>query len=719
MLALIINNVKIPLTETSVRFEYVNSLFNDSFIQGDYTFPFNVAETEVVLKALKFASALDAVGKTYEFESILLFNNQMFLKGNLYINGYTNRIFSVNMAFGIKGNNFIDKPLTEYDFGGIITPPSLIDYANETVSSTNWKDYPLCFPPHYNADFYGDSNEDWLGVVNKMDVVSKEYYSNSSGSEYNLVPWFYVMFLLNHVAETEGYTLTGDFVENPEASKLILYNNYALDELETFYSIFITKSNNQPLLSPDGQINFLESTPEDVDKDNCWLNNDSYKIKTTGVHNIDIRLNFNSGYINIASWPALVYYRIYVLINNVVVHTFWRNINNFSQPSGYEKEEFLFFSFNATAGQVNQYVTFKYSMDTPAADGYFTPPIIRPESYIYVYVDGLVGVNVYAKSIDPRNHIPKDTVGEFLNNLKNAFGLFVDINPIKKIISINFHKNTLLKKPIVDYSKKAIKNFTLTIDNEEKGYVFGYAIPDDDKLCENNFKKFHDNNYLGFVYKLSDLGAVSAPGSIKYVRATNKYYIVSDTSGSFQWEIFSDRCDEFTYGNSSTEIKSKYMPMFMNYGYVFDSSIASDVAVLMPHVKQTGSSPAFSIGVNDFTPRMMFNHGLRFINNDPDKNYLFSSSTNYDPSGVRIANFSLMPGDEDGTHENFTRIWLEILMGKEVIESDFIFDFLDIMNFNANEPIFMFNQIYLVKTGTSTMSSIIEPIKLYLVKYNG
>ncbi len=719
MLSLIINNLQIPLTETSVRFEYVNSLFNDSFIQGDYTFPFNVAETEIVLKALKFTSALDAVGKSYEFESILLFKNQMFLKGNMYINGYTNKVFSVNMAFGIKGNNFIDKPLPSYDFGGIITPPSLIDYANETATSTDWTIYPLCFPPHYNDEFYGTTNSDWQGVVNKMDVVSKEYYANSTGSQYNLVPFFYVMFLLNHIAEIEGYSLNGDFAEDIEASKIILYNNYALDELETFYSIYITKSNNQPLLSPDGQINFVESTPEDVDKDNCWTNDNRYQIKTAGVHNIDIRLNYNTGWINMASYPALVYYRIVVLINNVPVHTYYKNINNFNKKSGYEKEEFLFYSFNASAGQINQYVTFKYYMDTPAADGYFNPPIIRPESYIYVYVDGSVGVNVYAKSIDPRNHIPKDTVGEFLNNLKNAFGLLIDINPIKKTISINFHKNTLLKKPIVDYSKKAIKNFTITIDNEEKGYVYGYAIPDDDKLCENNFKEIPSINYLGFVYKLSDLGAVSAPGSIKYVRSTNKYYIVADVSGSFQWVFFSDRCDLFTYGNGSTEIKSKYMPMFMSYGDVYDSSASSNISVLMPHIKQNGSSLAFEIGINDFTPRLMFNHGLRFVNNDPDKNYILSSCNNYDQSGVKISSFSLMTGDEDGTHEKFTRIWLEILMGKEVIESDFIFDFLDIMNFNANEPIFMFNQIYLVKTGTSTISSKIEPIKLYLVKYNG
>ena len=149
-------------------------------------------------------------------------------------------------------------------------------------------------------------------------------------------------------------------------------------------------------------------------------------------------------------------------------------------------------------------------------------------------------------------------------------GLLIDINSINKTLAINFNVDAIAKLPAADrdLSKKVIKDIVTTIDTEPRGYTYGYEIPGDDKLMDGNFKNVDSANYLGSVNTLSDLGAVSLPGKIKYVKNINRFYITSDVTGPMQWNYYCDGNDKFYYGNKKTELKSTLMPLLMDIGKV-------------------------------------------------------------------------------------------------------------------------------------------------------
>lgn len=717
MIQIEVNNIKVPLKENSVRFEYFNNLFNDTFIQGDYTFPFTVAINEETRKAFNFVDALDVFEKTYDFDCIIYVKNQNWNTGKVRILGKTKKALNISLSFGFTGNSFIDKSLKDYDYGGkIIDNTGIVNYANLTADNTNWRKYPVAFIPHKNTDFYGANNPDFCEVVNKMDVFTKEYLYNTSINKYTLVPWPYLFSILNHIANTEGFSLKGSFVEDNDAQKITLYNNYSLDQKEDFYTTFVQKSNNQYVDDTTAWINFLGGGPEDIDKDSCWDGTTNYTIQAAGLHTIDIKVIYNGGYCPIIAIP----FTWNIEITGVgVFPIYYDSINNQTYPAGIIHEKILTYSYNASAGDIGRKIRLVPVFNLVGLTGVtFTGITVRPESYMLIVNTATIGVNVFTKEIDIRNHVPDISVGSLFENLRSAIGLLIDINAIKKTISLNFNNGAIAKLPASnkDLSKKVIKDIVTTIDTEPRGYTYAYEIPGDDKLMDGNFKNVDSANYLGSVNTLSDLGAVSLPGKIKYVKNINRFYITSDVTGPMQWNYYCDGNDKFYYGNKKTELKSILMPLLMDIGKVYDSNISADIDVLMPTIKQAGSSNAFGNGINEAVPRMMFNHGLQITSGS--KKYVLGSCTNYNEAGIKLANFSLLTGGEDGLHKLYVQKWIELLMNPESYEVDFNFNLVDLFNFTQYEPIYMFNRNYLIKSANVEVSNGIKPFKMYLIKGN-
>lgn len=722
MIQLEVNNIKVPLKETSVRFEYFNNLFNDTFIQGDYTFPFGVAINEDTRKAFGFVDALDAINKNYEFDCIIWLKNQSWNIGKVIIINKTKKTLNVSLSFGFSSNSFIDKSLKDYDYGGkIIDNTGIVNYANLTADNTNWRKYPVAFIPHKNVDFYGANNTDFCEVVNKMDIVAKEYLYNTSLNKHTLVPWPYLFAILNHIANTEGFSLIGSFSENLDAQKITLYNNYSLDELETFYTTYIEKSNNQYVDNTTAWINFIGGGTEDIDKDSCWDGTTNYTIQAAGLHTIDVKVNYNGGYCPVITMPATVIPFTWNLeVTGVgVFPILYDNINNNIYPAGIEHEKYLSITYNATAGDIGRQMRIVPAFNLTGLTGVpFTGITIRPESYILIVNTATVGLNTYSKEIDIKNHVPEISVGELFENLRSSFGLLIDINAIKKTISLNFNKDAIAKLPSTDgdLSKKVIGDIIINVDAEAKGYTYGYDIPSDDKLLENNFKTIDPKEFIGSVNTLAALGGISLPGKIKFVKNINRYYITSNVTGPMQWNYYCDRNDFFYYGNKKTELKSIFMPLLMDIGKVYDSGTASDVDVLMPTIKQAGSSNAFGNGISEAVARFMFNHGLQTITGA--KKYVLGSSNNYNEAGDKLAEFSLETGGEEGLNASFTNKWIELLMNPESFEADFNFNLVDLFTFSQYQPVYIFNRNYLIKSANVEISNGIKPFKMYLIKGN-
>lgn len=722
MIQIEVNNIKVPLKETSVRFEYFNNLFNDTFIQGDYTFPFGAAINEDTRKAFGFLDGLDVIDKKYEFDCIIYINNQNWNIGKVIVINKTKKTLNLSLSFGFSGNSFIEKSLKDYDYGGkIIENTGIVNYANLTATNTDWHIYPVAFIPHKNVDFYGANNTDFCEVVNKMDIVSKQYLYNTSLNKHTLVPWPYLFAILNHIANTEGFSLIGSFSENLDAQKITLYNNYSLDQIEDFYTIYIQKSNNQYVNETTAFINFLGGGTEDLDKDGCWDGTTNYTIQAAGLHTIDIKVNYNGGYCGVVTLPpTVVPFTWNIEITGVgVFPILYDNINNNTYPAGIEHEKYLTYSFNASAGDIGRQIRLKPVFNLTSLPGVvFTGITIRPQSYILIVNTATVGLNIFSKEIDIRNHVPEISVGDLFDNLRSSFGLLIDINSIKKTITLNFNKDAIARLPASNrnLSKKVISDIIINIDPEEKGYTYGYELPNDDKLMDNNFKTIDPKEYLGAVNTLAGLGSSSLPGKIKYVKNINRFYITSNVTGPMQWNTYCDGNDVFYYGNKKTELKSIFMPLLMDIGKVYDSALSTDIDVVMPIIKQAGSSNAFGNGINEAIPRLMFNHGLQITSGA--KKYILGSCTNYNEAGDKLASFSLLTGGDDGLHKLFASQWIELLMNPESYEADFNFNLVDLFTFSQYEPIYIFNRNYLIKSANVEISNGIKPFKMYLIKGN-
>jgi hypothetical protein len=135
------------------------------------------------------------------------------------------------------------------------------------------------FPQVQNGSFYDSSNpvdfrnfkfrnEVFAGFVNKPIGVGagyalsqnvlegsfsydEDYARLYASSFYNVVPFPKIGYIFSKIAEYTGYSFFGDFLDNEFLMKLVVYNTYAIDELQNltgrnWYSATIDLANHVP-----------------------------------------------------------------------------------------------------------------------------------------------------------------------------------------------------------------------------------------------------------------------------------------------------------------------------------------------------------------------------------------------------------------------------------------------------------------------------------------
>ncbi len=101
----------------------------------------------------------------------------------------------------------------------------IIDHMNLAAAGTS-DNYDWTFFPVKNPDFYSN-NDDYIGYVN--------YYENDtfvSGTfEYPITPFPYMLYVLRKCFNENGLNLLGGFLSDADIKQLVIYNNYALDNI--------------------------------------------------------------------------------------------------------------------------------------------------------------------------------------------------------------------------------------------------------------------------------------------------------------------------------------------------------------------------------------------------------------------------------------------------------------------------------------------------------
>jgi hypothetical protein len=91
------------------------------------------------------------------------------------------------------------------------------------------------FPTLYMPNLYGDSNTAFKYLVNPYDSDNGSFYENELQAgetwQYTMIPMAFLVKVLDKIIQRIGMVLGGDFPEDTDVKKLLVYNNKTIDKL--------------------------------------------------------------------------------------------------------------------------------------------------------------------------------------------------------------------------------------------------------------------------------------------------------------------------------------------------------------------------------------------------------------------------------------------------------------------------------------------------------
>lgn len=233
----------LDIEKGSVSFEVKNPLFDNNSIPGMMSFPFKLSgESKINNTLFRFAKVPGVTDPVTTLDDVQLFINKVLWKiGRLDLLGGSGD-YEVNFRSdaGDLATVFSNTKLTELNLGS--------EALNYTVTAGTYPDYNYALFPVKNTDFYGNKNPDWKSYSNYFHTGA--FLTNTITNDYNIIPFLYVPFVLTKIFESQGWTINGNWLTNPDIQRLVIYNNYALDALNegglNVYNTNIIYANHLP-----------------------------------------------------------------------------------------------------------------------------------------------------------------------------------------------------------------------------------------------------------------------------------------------------------------------------------------------------------------------------------------------------------------------------------------------------------------------------------------
>jgi hypothetical protein len=711
MIRIILGDTDLDTTEASLRWESVNSLFNDD-LQGDYSFPFTLKNSDVNMKALGFANLADVPTKSVTFPCVLILDTTS-IRSNLIINGTNRNGFNVNIAGGIKGLINADKSLKDLPFYISSTGEGRIDLASDFSNMPLYKyvdwNLAIAFPPHYNPAFYGTANPDFQGVVNRMDATTGTFLVNSiageTGNKYCIVPFLYIHYILKTIAAENGMTLSGTYASDSEIQSALLYNNYALDKKEDQGCIVKaagTEVIHMTFATPGSVLTLADTFTGCSNSEGNFHNGDhKYHIPADGDYSLKLDIAFKgiyNGAGNDSSFLVVLKSENYGFLTS---QSF--NIN----PDDLDSTTLIIAYPGATAPDTF-YVWIESVDNTDPALNVIDVQVTSATLTIARY--DLDDFNIMDQNVILKNHVPNMKVSDFLLKIKNWAQVEItpDWQDLKLIM--NFAEKTIKNTHEIDLTDIADPNYELVFDDKSNGFVLSYDFGSNDTLIEGNFKSFDRSKLLG-EFPNDAISGVIPLGSFAIAKNKNK---VMQYDG-FSWVEYCDDYYPVSEGKAGSERLIELAPMMMTDLQENESSTdnADHKKCLMPAISEAGSSVLFGLGTNDASLRVVFMHGQNQYETVGGK-YIYASPTNYDLNGYLIGAYNLKLQGDDGWYVRYLQ---KILLA---IDNSAVFEYLIMLPasyLRYRGKVQIKNVNYLVKNvtmlaGTFIKQSVVKLLKL-------
>lgn len=302
MLSLIANNAQIALLpKTKLRFEVSSPVFTSGVITAAVVYPFDlpVVGNEDTFECAHF---LESNRKYKKISCILRYSSVLNCLGELIlskINSKKLRASFIGNAFAIDSK---DKSIQEFELPSETIPSDpfhsrdISQYATKVVKEEIQSMFQ--FPKMWAELFYGNEDEDGRSQMNPdfgrshLQEIDGKFINNYSGASvvfgfpyneiredpdptniFSLVPCPFLYKSLQHLVESQGYQIFGDFLTNPEIQKVLISNNTPIDKLHPAY--FVKASNvtevQSTSLTEYTKMLFNNDFDEpNSDNDECW-----------------------------------------------------------------------------------------------------------------------------------------------------------------------------------------------------------------------------------------------------------------------------------------------------------------------------------------------------------------------------------------------------------------------------------------------------------------
>lgn len=611
-----------------------------------YWFNLPTEGNNLIFKHANFIYGVDKL-KIYDCILVVAGNH---MKGKLYLKNAGHKEYKCFLVF----NDIIEEISTK-KISELVNSSYYLGADTNTiiaeVKALCQRSYPAvnyAFPEIFNDKFFDDKNDDFYNIntySTNHNVFRKNYYSNLYEKAVNftaLVPMPYLFHVINEIFRTINYTVIGNFINDINFRKLIIYNNVAEENIsDTDYLL----ARHPTLLSfVTGTQTYQIPLPVIVKDNDNTLINDLYHGSVVGKYIIKYKFTVNAGG-QFTPPPGDI----------PLDKRFWFNYFDGSEMVNIHTEEIL-----SETTYVEGSISFTFA--TPPVLSFYFHTIWPPGSVHHV--DGCDNIeitiypveenfiDVFPTEFELKNHVPNLTFSDFLNNLIKKFSLAIFFDYSNKKIEIEHCNDIINNNNYLDLTNHLISN-SEKIQFENKGFSVITKWSNDD-LIKNNFKNMSGYLDITYIYTLPPPSPEFVNQVIFFVKENHYQVAIINEDNLLEWSFLTDRFYDIISNNIDViEINSTINTLFSRLGDNFNYSL--------PKISQTGTTA--STGVNDFGFKLLNYHGL---GNNP-----YSSNNRYNENGNIVSGVNLYPQGEDGLYNVYAKNFYDYISSRDLVEMDF------------------------------------------------
>lgn len=528
MFQLIIDNRTAKVSPTTkVRLEIKSTLSDSELLRGNVVYPLDLPYNDVNAAIFENAEVIHVIYDYKVYAAQLLFCGKMLISGELILLGTNANGYRVTIIDKGMSTEFIDKLMTEIDIPESIMVEKphiqLADYMTKVAKSEIITDFHL--PMVYASKFYADNNPDFGEddpyftqdpdddggrgkYKNRWNVNSYRWNRPSISypmNVYTFVPFPKLDVVLQKVFSINGIQCFGSFLNKARLEKIILNNNRALDgnfyrpikcRMRKLSPQVLWKYNDaHPTAAYHIDFSVLNSFPSNYDTSKIftwlgWSNDNNWQAFTApqvpDFPNTTCEYSINLN---------LYLYLHHTTENSIITVEIWKY--NAGQTVGYmeRRTEFTpgvgnYFTYNLQYldsinlepnGQI--YFVLRHTglgSDSISSHGNTQVGVIthNADSYIEIKNETLEQYNAGNGIFKLNHHLPNISVGEFLNILRQTFGVVIYSNNDTCEVELSSLEDLFSSNGYVDLSNYVIplsdgKDFNQIVSNS---FVYKHEI---------------------------------------------------------------------------------------------------------------------------------------------------------------------------------------------------------------------------------------------------